>query len=331
MQQRRSWITTTLAAWLAAGLCGAAAAQSDYPSKPITLVVGYPPGGSVDLVARTLAPELARRLGQAVVIENIGGAGGTIGAQRVAKAAPDGYKLLLASNNEMAISKLVNPALAYDGQRDFSPIGLVATQPMVLVAAPHTKVRSLDDFVRVVKGSPGKFSYGSSGMGTALHLAGEMLKQSGGLFMVHIPYRGVGPLTTDLLGGQLDFGVFVLSSGLPHIRAGSVAALGTTDARRAPATPDIPALSEHPSFRKVNIGIWFGLFAPARLPQPVAARLGQAFQEAVASPELRRKLEEAGARPAPPEGKPDEQLATYLKAEQEKYARIVDFAKIRNE
>jgi tripartite-type tricarboxylate transporter receptor subunit TctC len=330
MNRRRS-IAATLTALAACGLGASAGAQTEYPTKAITLVVGYPPGGSTDLTARIIGPELSRRLGQPVVIENLGGAGGAIAAQKVAKAAPDGYTLMVGANNEMAISKLINPAIKYDGQRDFTPIGLIATQPMVIVAAPHTKVRTLDDFVRLVKASPGKYSYGSSGIGTGLHLAGEMVKESGGLHMVHIPYRGVGPLTNDLVGGQLDFGVFVLSSGLPHIRAGSMAALGVTESRRAAAAADIPAFAEHASFRKVNIGIWFGLFAPAKMPPDVGAKLVQAYQAVIASPEVRRKLEEAGARPASADGKSDELLATYLKVEQDKYARIVDFAKIRSE
>jgi tripartite-type tricarboxylate transporter receptor subunit TctC len=331
MNRRRS-IAATLTALAACSLVtGAAAQTADYPTKAITLVVGYPPGGSTDLTARIIGPELSKRLGQTVVIENLGGAGGAIAAQKVAKAAPDGYTLMVGANNEMAISKLINPAVKYDGQRDFTPIGLIATQPMVMVAAAHTKVRTLDDFIKLVKASPGKYSYGSSGIGTGLHLAGEMVKESGGLHMVHIPYRGVGPLTNDLVGGQLDFGVFVLSSGLPHIRAGSMAALGVTESRRAAAAADIPAFAEHASFRKVNIGIWFGLFAPARLPPEVSAKLVQAYQAVIASPEVRRKLEDAGARPASAEGKSDELLATYLKVEQDKYARIVDFAKIRSE
>ena len=331
---RRRAIAATLTALatcsLALGPTGAAA-QTDYPNKAITLVVGYPPGGSVDLTARIIGPELSKRLGQPVVIENLGGAGGAIAAQKVAKAPADGYTLMVGSNNEMAIAKLVNPSVKYDGQRDFTPLGLIATQPMVLVAAAHTKVRTIDEFVKLVKAAPGKYSYGSSGIGTALQLAGEMVKESGGLFMTHIPYRGVGPLTNDLIGGQLDFGVFVLSSGLPHIRSGSVAALGLTEALRAAAAPEIVPFAEHPSFRKVNIGIWFGFFGPAKLPPAVHAKLVQAFQATIASPEVRRKLEEAGARPASAEGKSDELLASYLKVEQEKYARIVDFAKIRSE
>jgi tripartite-type tricarboxylate transporter receptor subunit TctC len=305
-------------------------AQADYPTKPITLVVGYPPGGSTDLVARIIAAELGKRLGQVVIIDNSSGAGGVIGAQKVAGAAPDGYTLLMGTNNEMAISKLVNPALRYEAQRDFTPVGLVASQPMVLVAAPHTKVKNADEFLALVKKSPGKYNYGSSGNGTALHLAGEMAKQNAGIFLVHIPYRGVAPLTNDLLGGQLDFGVMVLSSGLPHIRSGKVVALGTTEARRSPAAPDIPALAEHPLLRNMNIGVWFGLFGPAKLPDAVTQRLRTAYVETMNTPEVRKKLEEAGARPTSPAAEPPEKLlAAYLKVETERYSRVVDFAKIK--
>lgn len=307
-------------------------AQAEYPNKPITLIVGYPPGGSTDLTARIVGEALSKRLNQTVVIENVGGAGGAIGAQRVANASPDGYTLLLGSSNEMAIVKLINPAVKYDPQRDFTPIGMVASQPMVLVAAPHTKVKTVEDFLSLVKANPGKYSYGSSGNGTALHLAGEMVKESSGAFMVHIPYRGVAPLTNDLLGGQLDFGVYVLSSGLPFIRSGKVNAIGTTEARRSQQTPEIAALSENAALRKVNIGSWFALFGPAKLPAAVSAKLGKALSEAVASPEARKKLEEAGARPATVTSDPPEVLLqAYMKSEMEKYARVVDFAKIRAE
>lgn len=326
---RRHCLATAASLALATEV-GPARAQADYPSRPITLVVGYPPGGSTDLVARILATELARSLGQAVVVENVGGAGGAIGAQKVASAAPDGHTLFLGSNNEVAINRLITPSLRYDSLRDFSPIGLVASQAMVLVAAPHTGVKTVPEFLALVKARPGRYNYGSSGNGTALHLAGEMVKQNAGLFMVHIPYRGVAPLTNDLLGGQLDFGVFVLSSGLPHIRSGKVLALGVTEPRRAAAAPDIPALSEHEALRKVNIGVWFGLFGPARLPEAVAQRLRKAHAEALQSVDLRRKLDEAGARPAFLGTEPaDRQLAAWQRAEIEKYSRVVDFAKIK--
>ena len=195
---------------LTLGLSTPAQAGADaYPSRPITLVVGYPPGGSTDLIARTLGQELAHRLGTSVVIDNVGGAGGAIGAQRVLNAAPDGYTLLVGANNELAIKKLVAPSTVKYDSKDFTPLGLIASQPMVLVTAPHSGVKNMADFMKQVKANPGKFTYGSSGVGTALHLSGEMIKDQGGLFMVHIPYKGVAPLTTDLLGGNVDYAIFV--------------------------------------------------------------------------------------------------------------------------
>ncbi|MFC6281525.1 MULTISPECIES: Bug family tripartite tricarboxylate transporter substrate binding protein [Polaromonas] len=301
-----------------------AVAQGDYPTKPITIVIGYPPGGSTDLTGRTLAHELSKRLGVPVVIENLGGAGGAIGAQKVANAQPDGYTLLVGANNEIAISWLVSSAVKYQ-IKDFTPIGLIASQPMVLVASQKSGVKNLEQFLTVVKQNPGKFSYGSSGVGTALHLAGEMIKEQGGLFMTHIPYRGVAPLTNDLLGNNVDFGVFVLSSGLPHIRSGKVIALGTTEAKRSAVTPDIAALAENPKLKGIDINSWFALMGPARLPEPVLARLKKAFNEAMQSPDLRKKLEDTSSTLAPL----NVDMPKFLNAEAAKYQKIVDFAKIK--
>jgi tripartite-type tricarboxylate transporter receptor subunit TctC len=315
-------------ALIAAALLPLAPAQSQtaaFPSKPITLVVAYPPGGSTDLTARILGAELSKRLGQPVVIDNVGGAGGALGATKVAQAAADGHTLLLGTNNEMAISGLVVDKPRYDAQRDFTPIGLVASQPMVLVAGVNAAVKNVNDFIARVNSSPGKFSYGSSGVGTALHLAGEMVKESAGVYVVHIPYRGVAPLTSDLIGGQLEFGVFVLSSGLPHIKSGKVVALGTTQAQRSSVSPDIPALAEHPALKKVDISSWFALFGPAKLPEAVTQRLQKALAEAMATPEVRKKLEESGATLA----QPGMSLAAFQASEIAKYKRIVDFAKIK--
>jgi tripartite-type tricarboxylate transporter receptor subunit TctC len=297
----------------------------DYPNKPITFVVGYPPGGSTDLTARTLAEAMSKRLNQPIVIENLGGAGGTLGAQKVVNAAPDGYTLLLGANNELAINKQVNPALRYDGRTDFTPIGLVAHQPMVLVASAKTGVKTVAEFLDLVRKNPGKFSYGSSGVGTALHLAGEMVKEASGIFMVHIPYRGVAPLANDLLGNTLEFGVFVLSSGLPHIRSGRVVALGTTETKRSPVTPDIPALAETPRLKNIDISSWFALMGPKGLPAPVTQRLRTALQEALQDPGLHKKLEDSGSTMHT--GRED--LAAYLNSESAKYKKIVDFAKIK--
>lgn len=312
---------------LAALVPAPATAQTDsYPNKPITIVIGYPPGGSTDLTGRTLANEMAKRLGVPVVVENVGGAGGVIGAQKVVNAMPDGYTLLVGANNEIAISRLVSPAVKYQ-PRDFTPIGLIASQPMVLVASQKSGVKTVEQFLSLVKKNPGKFSYGSSGVGTALHLAGEMVKEKDGLFITHIPYRGVAPLANDLLGNNIDFGVFVLSSGLPHIRSGKVTALGITEAKRSAVASDIAPLGDHPKLKGVDIGVWFALMGPAKLPEPVRARLKKAFDEAMQSPDLRKKLEDSGSTLAPP----NIDLLQFLNTETAKYKKIVDHAKITND
>ena len=317
---------------LAVTLCGLACTLADsafaqgsaYPSKPITIVVAYPPGGSTDLTGRTLATELSARLGVPVVIDNVGGAGGAIGAQKVAHAVPDGYTLLVGASNELAINKLVTSTVKYE-QKDFTPIGLIASQPLVLVASPKASVKNTEEFINAVQKNPGKFSYGSSGVGTSLHLAGEMVKQQAGLFMTHIPYRGVAPLTNDLVGNNLDFGVFVLSSGLSHIRSGRVIALGTTEAKRSVAMPDIPALAENPKLKGLDIGVWFALMGPAKLPEPVIAKLKQALGDALQSPDFRKKMEASSSTVAAP----GVDLAKFLVTETAKYKRIVDFAHIK--
>lgn len=310
---------------MAASLLGTAKAQSYPGSKPINVVVGYPPGGSTDLTARTVGAELAKKLGTTVVIDNVGGAGGTLGAQKVASAAPDGYTLLVGANNEMAISKLVSSSVRYDSINSFTPVGLIASQPMVLVASTKMNVKTVDEFLKLAKTNPGKFSYGSSGVGTALHLAGEMVKEASGTFLVHIPYRGVAPLTNDLIGGQLEFGVFVLSSGLPHIKGGRVVALGVTEGQRSKAAPEIPSLSEHPVLKNVKMSSWFGLWGPAGMPAPVTQRLQQALAEVMTTAEVRSKLEASGASFF----SAGQSLAEYQKSEIANYKRIVDFAKIK--
>ena len=310
-------------------LCGMALlavpafAQDAYPSKPITIVVGYPPGGSTDLTGRNVALELSAKLGVPVVIENIGGAGGAIGAQKVASAAPDGYTFLVGASNELAIVNLVNKKVKY-GPKDFTAIGLVASQPLVLVASTSAGVKNLAEFTQKVSKNPGKFSYGSSGVGTSLHLAGEMVKEQGKLFMTHIPYRGVAPLTNDLMGNNLEYGVFVLSSGLPHIKSGKVIALGTTEAKRSATTPDIPALAETPQYKNVDIGVWFALMGPPNLPKPVFDKVKKALNDTLQSPDFKKKMEASGSTVAAPNFNIDQFLVT----EVAKYKKIVEYAKI---
>lgn len=300
------------------------AQSGPYPSRPITMLIGYPPGGSTDLTGRTVADELARVLKTTVVVENLGGAGGALAAQKLIAAPADGYTLMVGANNELIINQHINRQIKYDGLKDFTPIGLVASQPLVLVASPKAGVKTTAEFVEKVRRQPGQFSYGSSGVGTSLHLAGELVKERAGLDLVHVPYRGVAPLTTDLLGNTIEYGVYVLSSGLPHIRAGKVTALGTTEAKRSVLTPDIPALSEHPAMKDIDVSTWFMLVGPPGLPQPVVQTLQTALDEALKAPALRQKLEASGSTVV--NAQPD--LRAFMTAESAKFKRMAEVAKI---
>lgn len=310
---------------LATSLNIASAQEAPYPNRPITVLVGYPAGGSTDLTGRAVADQLAKKLGVPVVVENVGGAGGAIAAFRATRAQPDGYTLLVGANNEIAINRLITPSTVKYSYKDFTPIGLIASQPMVLVTSPKTGVKDTGQFLSAVKAAPGQFSYGSSGVGTALHLAGEMLKEQGDLSMTHIPYRGVGPMTSDLLGGSLEYGVFVLSSGLPLIRSGKLVALGVTEKKRSPAAPDIPALAESPTLKNMDIGVWFALMAPPKLPEPVQNKLHSALNEVLQTAEFRKTLEDAGSTIAPL----NVDMPRFLAEETAKYQKVVDFAKIK--
>ncbi|VFR60422.1 putative exported protein [plant metagenome] len=318
-----------LAACGAALLLGAVApsqavAQS-YPARPVTLVVGYPAGGSVDLTARLFGEELSRHLGQNVVIENVGGAGGTIGAQRVARAAPDGYTLLLGSTNEIVIARMINTAVQYDSAKDLSSLGVIGSQPLLLAASKASGVTSAAQYLQALRaGQPGQYYYGSSGVGTSLHLAGEMINAATGTQAEHVPYRGVAPLVTDLMSGQLTFGVLVLSSGLPQVQSDKIVALGVTEKTRSPVAPDIPALAETPGFEDVDIGVWFGLYGPAGLPDAVADALRGAVRNVLAAPSFRDKLAQAGGVPA----RADLDPVAFLAEETRKFDALVKGAKI---
>ncbi len=309
----------------AAAAVAPAAHAADYPDHPISLVVGYPAGGSVDLTARLFGEELAKRLGQSVVVENVGGAGGTIGAQRVARAPADGYTLLLGSTNEMVIARMINNAVKYDPAKDFTALGVIASQPMLLAASKNSGVKTAAEYLEKLRAAkPGNFNYGSSGVGTTLHLAGEMINQSTGTRAEHVPYRGVSPLVTDLMSGQLDFGMLVLSSGLPQVRGDKIVALGVTEKKRSPVAPDLPALAETPGFEAVDINVWFALYGPAGLPEPVAARLRGALADILKSEQFRAKMQEAGGALSQPGIDP----VAFQADETKKYGALVKAARI---
>jgi len=307
------------------GLGNAAANAGEWPDKPITLVVGYTPGGSLDLVARVIAPELGKRLNQSVVVENIGGAGGTIGANKVVNAKPDGYTLLLASGSEVSIARLTNPAVQYDGSKDLTPITLTATQPLVLIGNKKLPAKNIEQLLALAKSEPGKLAYASSGVGTPLNLAGELLKQQGQVNITHIPYRGAASMSNDLLGGQVDLGVFGLSSALTYIKSGQVTVYGVTSAKRSPVAPDIPALAEDPALKGMDMGLWFGIMGPRGLPSGIVQRLDTELHSVMAMPAIQEKLGQQGVtvQVEGPEG-----FARFIQNETAKYKSIVDKADI---
>jgi len=288
-------------------------------------VVGYAPGGSVDMAARVTADILSARLNASVVVENVPGAAGVLAAQRVVSSAADGYTLLAGSSNEMAATALVNPAQKYDPLKDFTPLGLIGTAPVLLVASPKTGVKNLAEFVSLVKRSPGKFSYGSSGVGSTLHFAGELIKQRAGLFITHIPYRGTAPLTSDLVGGSLDFAMISPTAAAPFLQSGRLVPLGITSAKRFPTLPQVPALAEHPLLKGYELAGWFGLAAPKDLPAPVAQALRAALEAGLGDPAIRRRLEDGGALP----GTGKEDLGRIMREDTAKYAALVTFANMK--
>lgn len=314
-----------LGAAVVAGLLplSSALAQTWPTAKPVTLVVGYPAGGSVDLVARTIAEPLSKRLGTPVVVENIGGAGGTIGAQKVVNAAPDGYTLLLGSGSEVSIARLFNTAVKYNGETDLAHIGLIGVTPMVFVAGPKAGVKTMDEALARAKREPNKLSFASSGVGTPLHVSGELINLLGGTTFRHVPYRGAAQMVQDVLGSNVEFSVFVLSSALPHIESGKMTALGVTTPTRSRAAPQIPPLGDHPRLKGYDMNVWFGLFGPAKLPAPMTARLNKELNEILRDQEVWQKLQKAGITN---DGGTPQALTSFIKAETQRVRAVVNKA-----
>ena len=298
-------------------------AQTWPAAKAMTLVVGYPAGGSVDLVARVIAEPLGTRLGGQIIVENVGGAGGTIGAQKVVNAAPDGYTLLLGSGSEVSIARIYNAAIKYNGETDLTPLGLIGVTPMVFVAGPKTGVKTMDEALALSKRNPGKLNFASSGIGTPLHVAGELINLKAGTTIKHVPYRGAAQMVQDVLGSNIEFGVFVLSSALPHMESGKMIPLAVTTPERSRAAPQVPAMSELAKMKGYNMNVWFGLFGPAKLPAPMAARLNKELGEVLRDPAVWQKLQKAGISN---EGGTPQALASFIKAETLRVRSVVNQA-----
>jgi tripartite-type tricarboxylate transporter receptor subunit TctC len=267
-----------------------------YPDKPIRLVVGVPPGGSTDLIARIVGEQLGKQMGQPVVIENRGGAAGNIGAELVAKAPPDGYTLFLAPIGTVAINPSLYASMPFDPVRDFAPVSQLTSLPMVMLLNPSIKATTVQEFVAYARANPGSVNFASGGSGTGTHLAGELFKMRTGIEMTHVPYKGNGPAMTDLLGGRVVVMFDQISTGLPQLQSGKLRALGVTTAKRSPAVPEIPTLAEVglPGF---DMTTWHGIVAPAGTPPAVIAKLNAEVVKAVNTPEVREKFKTNGIDP----------------------------------
>lgn len=327
-QQQGGLISTlahalALGAVAAAGLMGAPAFAQAWPARPISLIVPFPAGGTTDVLARAVGQELSKSLGQPVVVESRPGAGATLGADFVAKSKADGYTLLMGAVHH-TIATSVYKKLPYDFQKDFAPVGTVALVPNVLVVNPAVAAKNVKDLLALAKTEPGKLTYGSNGNGTGQHLIGAQFEGMGGVRLLHVPYKGSGPLTTDLLGGQITMSFDTITPVLPHIKAGKLRALAVTTGKRSPALPEVPTLDEA-GLKGFDLGTWFGVLAPAATPRDIVLRLNTELAKIVNSPDFRKKMEDIGAEPV---GNTPEQMARQIAEDTERFAKLVKDAKV---
>ena len=306
-----------LAALALASVAGAAHAQA-WPSKPVSLVVPFPAGGTTDVLARALAERLSPAIGQPVIVENKPGAGATIGADYVAKAKADGHTLLIGAVHH-TIASSVYKKLPYDFQKGFEPVTVIAMVPNVLVVNVRTPAKNVNELVALIKAKPAEASYGSNGNGTAQHLIGTQFQQQTGTRLQHIPYKGSGPLATDLLGGQILMSFDTITPVLPHIKAGKLRPLAVTTAKRSPALPDVPTLQEA-GLKDFDIGTWFGVLAPVGTPKPVLDRLSAEATKIIQSPDFRKRMDDIGAQPV---GNSPAEMAAQIRSETDKFSVLV--------
>jgi tripartite-type tricarboxylate transporter receptor subunit TctC len=302
---------------------GTAAMAQDWPAKNISIVVPFATGGTTDAIARTLGQELSKSLGKPVIVENKPGAGATIGADYVAKAKPDGYTILLGAVHH-TIASSVYKKLPYDFQRDFAPVSTVALVPNVLVVNANVPAKNVSELIALARKSPGKLTFGSNGNGTGQHLIGAQFGIASGVDIMHVPYKGSGPLTIDLLGGQIDMSFDTVTPVLSHIRAGKLRALAVTTIKRSAALPEVPTLDES-GLKGFDQGTWFGVLAPAATPKDIVARLNTEIVKIVNAPDFRKRMDEIGAVPI---GNSQAQMASQIKTDTERFAKLVKEAKI---
>lgn len=318
VKQRRQALVAMAAFAATSWLPGAAIAQN-YPTKPITIVVPFPAGGTTDILARIVGQYMSRDLNQAVVIDNRGGAGGNLGAQAVARAPADGYTLLMGTVGTHAINASLYKRMPFDHIKDFAPLSRVAMVPNMLVAHPSQPFNTVAEMIAYAKANPGQIRYASSGNGTSIHLSGELFKIMAKVDMQHVPYRGSAPAIADLLGGQTAIMFDNMPSAIQHVRAGTLKALAVTTAQRSPEMPDLPTIAEAgvPGYEATS---WFGLLAPSGTPDAVIRRLNASIVKALNDPEVRQRIAELGATPTP---ETPESFASFIQQETTKWAEVV--------
>jgi len=305
----------------------AAAAGDGYPDHPVRWIVPFPPGGAMDNIARTLGEAMGKSLGQSFVIENRAGAGGNIGATAVARARPDGYTIMIVANG-MAVNPALYPDMAYDPVKDFAPISLLAVVPNVLVVNPQRiQARTVPEVITLAKAHPGKYTYASAGVGTSIHLAGELFAKMAGVQMLHVPYKGSGPAIADMLGGQVDYMFDSITSSKPHIDAGKLVPIAVTTRKRSAALPNVPTVAEA-GLPGYELTPWFAAFAPAGTPPAVIDKLNRAMRDALKTPKVQGTLASIGAEPIG--GSPAE-LRDYLASEIKSGRELIESRGIRME
>lgn len=314
-------------AGLVAALLAAPVAAQKYPERPIRVILGVPAGGTPDLLARTVIPGISERLGQSLVVDNRGGAGGRIGADLAAHAAPDGYTLFMTSPGALTIAPHIVKGLAYDALKDFAPISLIATGPFLLIVHPSVPAKSVKELIALDKAAPGKLNYASSGSGTPNHMAMELFKSMSGAQFTHVPYKGAPAAVIDLLAGRVSATMNSIGPVLPHLKSGKLRALGIASPKRSPTLPDVPPIAESgvPGYES---GSWMGLLAPAKTPQKILAQVGAAAVQTVHSPEITARLESLGAVPV---GDTPKEFAARIRREYGQSAKVVKAAGVRIE
>jgi tripartite-type tricarboxylate transporter receptor subunit TctC len=291
MSMKKKWLTLLATAALSAAVPTIVSANT-YPDKPMRVVVPFPAGGFVDGLARPLMPLMAERLGQQVVIENKGGAGGTIGTADVARAAPDGYTFLMVFDSH-AVNPYIYSKLPYDNNKDLAPVSRLVQNPLVLLAHPSVPANSVKELVDLAKQSPSSVSYATVGPGSSNHLTAELFAKTAGVKLTHIPYRGGGPAQTDLLGGHVNIMFLSSSLAIPHVKSGKLKALAVTSAQRSPALPDVPTLQES-GFKDFEVQSWSGLLAPAGTPEPILNKWREELAQALRTPEMQARFQQQG-------------------------------------